>query len=312
MLYGEEKAREIAKPYARGSKTKKFQKARKHRRDRRRVRQHLHNFKEEEDYLDLDLKFDFYEDNISHRKYYWYRDHSWSHFVKWAIEKSKHLPMEQRYGYVLSLILKDDDLARKGASYLRYYEEFSNDIPYRRWWRNQDARPVIHKEQIKTYLKKIVEDKKLHQLLNDYIKTYHRDVTWIKIIKPEEADVPVSWRGPVLKPKSKKEYITQKTKPRLLMGIHDIEHFINDLDRAAKVRTPIKNPDPEVWCGSDSWYRNKNYLPNPKRHSEWKVAAIYFLELWLEFGDSYGKYNENRANYYDIVREYKYKHRWNW
>jgi hypothetical protein len=285
MLYGEEKAREIVKPHSRSRRGgKRFAKSHQHRRERRAVRQELKQLRLEDDFIENEIDYLFRD--VS-EKSYWWSDHHFGHFVHWAIKKSKHLPLEERKGYILSL-LPDTDLVTHAMRWLDWEEEFNQDVHSYRWYYSNSTKTKISREEAEDYLNEILEDSKLHRILNKFIKTAHKNVVWgIRM------ELPPNIIEPHVPPKYETEHIRKDKGPRVLRGKHDIRGFLNSVNMASRGPAYVKKPDDRYEDVSSYYYRPHGQLKNPKYHPEWKKALVYFLEIWLEYKDEYGKYNDH-------------------
>jgi hypothetical protein len=319
MLYGEEKALEMSRSLlpSSGRKSARRAKARLNRRLRRAAKQRLHTIHEEDDYYESNLDFD-YRDDGQHERYWIVGDRRGAdkvnHFIRWAKARAAHIPNGEKYYYIKSLLPGSGFIIVDHAmGHLEYTEGFERNIYEFGWrYRYRQPRPKISKEQIKEYLREIIIDNRAHKLLNNFIKRSHNSVVWdykVKVWDKYHDD------GFYFETRS----VKKGKGPRVLKGLHDIDHFIDDIKRAFKAPSYIKKPKPEFVGITGSRYTyNKQYwssrIKNPNHHPEWKVAATRFINAWLEDRDDYGKLHQLLLSSNDRQNGIYHgdRHLWSW
>lgn len=294
MYYGEEKALEMSRSLLPCNKRKsaRKEKSRVARRLRRNVKQKLHNIREEDDYYDSQLDYDYYEDAaIERSEMVWNRRSrdKLGPFMSWAEAKAKEIPDGEKYHYIKSLLPGSGFIIQDHAmSHLEWLDGFHQNPIERYYYR----RPVVEKlsdEEMAEYLKEIVIDSKAHRLLNDAIKRFHHNVTWY--YKYREFDPELE------KMKTHSGQITHKVSPRVLKGLGDIESFMRDLKLACNVpNIKVKNGESTLnkkyrkLIGRDTiqwssqagtlYYASARNLISPHRHPEWRKALNNFIKVW--------------------------------
>ena len=302
MLYGEEKAKEMAKSLGSSCRISKKEKSRTNKKLRRANRHILKFIKEEDDYYESNLDYDYFDRKRKDRTVGKYRSLDRTIFNHWAIAKTKDIPSGQKQDYIKSLFHVNNYPVNYAVVGLEYYEGFEKDLCRYKWvpHKKRGVPNNIKEKEIKSYLHDIIIDNRAHKILNSFIKESHKYVTWT--YKTEVLDC-FSNDGFYFETK----YEKRCNGPRTIRGLHDIEHFIDDVKRANKAARYINNPGGKYIGVSDYGYRSDKLVENPKYHPEWKRALSIFIVAWLEDKEDYGKlYNLRMPWRHDFSNKYLY------
>ena len=299
MYYGGEKALQMSKSLlpCNRSKTARRNKQAIARKLRRKVKQELHKIKEEEDYLDSELKFDFNYDARTER--------SWmvivrrkvgnsNPFIRWAIAKTKDIPNGEKYDYIKSILPGSGSIIKEHAmSHLEYSEGFErNPLEFRSRYLDYAKKKPMTNEDFASHLTDIVKDGYAHRLLNDSIKGV---ITFDSCLLGYLDEVtPFSKKAQTFFKESRKH----EAKLRLLKGLHDVGDFLDVLNKANKGEASITFSNCELELSeklsklpSDSlkgygikhsYYRDKYMLYNPSKNHLWFGVMKKFVIEWAK------------------------------
>lgn len=319
MYYGEEKAFQMSRSLLPCSKRKSARdnKKRVAKKLRRKIKQKLSQIRAEDDYYDNHLDFDFYDDaSIERGDMMWERRgrDKVGPFMNWAEAKAKHIPDGEKYHYIKSILPGSSFIIQDHAmSHLEWVKGFERN-PAERWYWYSGRRRVNSKKisigELKRHLYDIICDGRGHRALNTLLKRFHNTVTWSYTyeVYDEEKERVVTNRG---------EH-RFKSKARTLLGIHDIDTFIADLDKSASARPVYRkarydelNKKYRKLLGVDVVCWNKSAsgriaLRNPNYHPEWKRVVSLFVREWIKMDEpDYEslekikcKFEDFRYNYY--------------
>ncbi len=296
-----------------GRKRAKQAKAKLNRKLRRVAKQHLHIIREEDDYYESNLDFDYCDDG-QYERYGIVSDRRGAdkinHFIHWAKVKAADVSDGDKYYYIKSLLPGSSFIIVDHAmGHLEYTEGFERNPLEFGWRYYSPPKPKISKEQIKEYLREIIIDNRAHKLFNNFIKRSHRSVIWtykVKVLDKLHEDGFYFETYSIIKGKG----------PRVIKGLHDIDHFIDDTKRANKAPAYIKKPKLDI-VGIDRCY-NKQYwdsrIVNPNHHPEWKIAATRFILAWLKDREDYGKLHKLLLSSSDRHHSFYHSdgHLWSW
>jgi hypothetical protein len=317
MLYGEEKVKEMSRsllPSA-GRKRARRKKVELSRKLRRVCRKKLRSIREEDDYYESNLDFDYFDDGqyvrtniVGSRR----GADKLGPFLSWAEAKAAHIPDGEKYHYIKSLLPGSGFIIVDHAmGHLEGREGFDRNPLARRGYYYTKPKPRITEDQVKGYLREIIIDNRSHKLLNNFIKNAHRSVVWeykVKVWDNNHED------GFYFKTK----FVKKDNGPRTIRGLHDIDHFIDDIVLAYKAPSRVSKGKDESLIGlkNQGAYNpyQSNRINNPLSHPEWKVAATNFIEAWLKDKYDYGKLH--RLSYSDdslyLTQNFYWKSQYLW
>lgn len=293
MYYGEEKALQMSKSLLPCKRRKTARRNKKHiaRRLRRKVKQELSQIREEDDYYEDHLDFDFHDDAAVERSYMVNdrRDmDKLGPFISWATAKAKDIPDGEKYDYIKSILPGSGFIIQDHAmSHLEWEDGFYKN-PVERWWRySQPKKPKITDEQFLKALREIVEDGRAHRCLNRAIRLFQDQ----NLVAYTEDIIPISSRAERFFRKVK----NFKNEPRLLLGLHDIESFYKDVVKASKAPSGkafdrseliiddklIEMKERELRYLGVRIFNNRVRLYSPERnHRPYKILKK-FIEEWI-------------------------------
>ncbi len=297
MYYGEEKARQMARSIlpskARVSARKDIQSIKK--RDRRRLRQELHEMVLEHDEEVGDIEPDNDLRHYPYRKIkYAVRERrdadKLNHFITWAVEVTKEIPEPDGRLCKIKKVLPKGLIGIHALSHLEWRDEFETDL-FRYGFRNRgDYKRKSHKDR---HIERVALLEAICRsgagfglLMSEMIKA-HNQTQWIlgyKEVKHPEGEYRYLHTKfvPILKN-------VGPTKPRLLKGLRDIPEFLQDLYDAANAPRSSKEVylarNTSRWTkGRASFYwETPTYQPNPDCHPEWFHTLTDFLYVWEEY-----------------------------
>lgn len=323
-MYGEEKNKEMIRSILPSTRRKnaKAEKKALNRRLRRNARQSLSQIYDEDDWDES--SFDFWNDGQEER--YWIvQDRraadKISHFMRWAEQKASHMPDGQKMGYIRGILPGKGTIFEHACFHLEGLEGFDKDkFAYRRYWRE---RRVLTKVDLIRFLKEICEIRKYQIYLNNALREFHKTIIQNKILKKKrvfyfEKEYIDGKYVNVGEEKSRIEYITKPFdvtgSPRLLMGMMDVEDFVEDIIEASiepnNVRkegfllTKMKRSGRyDLLNRYDEYLYYEGMTINPNRHSEWLQVVKLFVEDYINNPEElktftiYKKNKKRRRNY---------------
>lgn len=311
MYYGDEKKKQMARSILPSTRSRwaRFEQRRINKQNRQKVRQELHKALYDEDYRE---EGDFYAEP----DWGWYvrerqEGDKLNHFMKWAEEITKDVPRDDRLAKIKA-ILPDNLIGWHAVSHLEFRDHFMTDaeLDNQRWYYRDRKDPEIkanrrrqeeaRQEREHRLLREIVEDNRIHRLLNQWMNRHHKTNEWhlgyttkTRTIKDKMGIGDWVWTTQRKQQIPITELVGPE-EPRLLGGLGDIEDFLRDLDEACrKPRVKVepflkrdirntryywRNKPPTV--PTYVWESIQEYQVNPDRHPEWRRAMRAFLNLY--------------------------------
>lgn len=225
------------------------------------------------------------------------------HFEKWAVEVTRHIDAPDGRVAKMRALLPGGLIGDHAMSHLKRYKEFrTNTWQFSRWSRGDAAASArataesAHARRVRL-LREIVASGWGHRQLNKSI--IHHTTTWSVWTLGIPTMVPDGVTGSYkIVPRDGFASVHKgPTSPRKLHGLGDIEDFLRDVLRAARcprvVDTGERLIERTVWpC--KRWFRypdpeNKpTYIveteshtrPNPESHPEWLRSVDEYLARW--------------------------------
>ncbi len=262
MIYGKDKAIEMARsllPSTRGKGAKDSKNIIK-RTARHNIREELHMVAIDPDYYDdCSTDFNAYPEHELREVVYDRRGGDKTHpFERWAEAITKGVEQDSRLTFVKSLV-PEGVIGDHAISHLKWKDHFASQAKkeleanirqYRLERGKKNSQKLTHEEEV-SLLRKIVEDGLLHRELNKFVSynAYRKTASetrrvqeyndetklWIVQYKTFNLDFPPG---------------TPRTHVRKLLGLHDIENYLNDVKKSWRLPSIItingerySNPD---------------------------------------------------------------------
>lgn len=303
MYYGDEKKKEIMRSilpskWAKGAREGKRDLNKKVRRTAKNALRHI---RDAEDWDDS--SFDFWDDGQDERSsIVWNRRGAdkLSHFMRWAEHTAKDIPDGEKMGYIKGLLPGKGVIFDHACGHLEHLDGFDSDTYiWSSYWRRRD-KDVLSRADLIRLLEKVCEVRKFHGYLNDAIKKRHKKTYWRRVLRIEEYNHYKTARigGEIVKvspPEVRVRYHTDSQDktiaPRQLMGMYDVENFVDDIICVSKCkewidksgyRSRVRNPNVRYSWEQGSYRFMDGKVPNPDYHPEWIETVKYFIEDFLK------------------------------
>lgn len=206
-----------------------------------------------------------------------------SHFIRWAEHKTKDIPDGSKMPHIKSILNGKGLIYEHACGHLRGLNGFEeNPNTLRRF--SASNRRDLYKEDLIEALEKICNVRKFHRYLNDTLRNEKVKVYQHRIVRKEEiVYYDTIYRDGVMvnvgEPKVRIHYHTVNedvTMPtRLLMGVHDINDFVEDIIKASL-------GCPRMIRKKGYLYGNiKNYAHNPEFYPGWLLVVERFVEDYI-------------------------------
>jgi len=304
-IYGDEKARHMAKSIlpstARKSSRRILNEIR--RRNRHKTREMCRKLAADPElWDDLAEIRDYPNHEIHYQKWERRQADKLAHFERWAAHVTRSRPRDERLA-AMRRILPSGLIGDHAIEHLRFMEEFASEAEVAlKPWRYRRLTPTPRvKPDYAGMLKAVIEDNRNHKLLNRFLLRYHKRVQWIVGYKPTVSWVEkrgvlfdISYRRPHATPVYKR---VGPEKPRLLLGVGDIPAFLEALSMRGVPRTLKVTPYVVRSYFRTSWRPDctraaiseqfRETRRNPDYHPEWFKALRVFLQMFRESRGDY-------------------------
>lgn len=326
MYYGDEKRREMMRSIlpSKAAKSAKEEKRLLNRKLRTRASSALRQIRDEEDWENSN--FDFWDDGQEQRQWI-ISDRrgadKLAHFMRWAEHTAKDIPDGEKMGYIKGLLPGKGIIFDHACGHLEHLDGFSTN-EYDGWisYGRRSGRETLNRADLILQLKKVCEVRDFHTYLNDAIRKSHKKTYWTRILRIEEYDYQetryvegelVKVGEPEVKTRTHTETRDKTTAPRQLMGMDDVEDFVDDIIYASRCNSLIEKrgyrgdmKDPSVrysWM-NESVITKNNMANNPDYHPEWLNIVKPFIEDFM-------KGNKSLKNYNILIPQIRKFNKWN-